>query len=573
MEERKINVLVVDDETELLEVLKDFFETAAYNLDLCSTGEEAIAHLREKVYDVVVTDINLPGVDGLEVLRLAKELDENVSVILITGNATVFNAIEALRKGAFDYLTKPFDLFDLEKVVQKALERRRLSEENKRLLEHLKKANTELQRHEEILKEQVALATERLKTLYEIGQEITSSLNLNRTLERIMEKSTQLTRSSAGLLLLGEENGNHIQCKLAKGPGIPDQEKLESLSWSGGIVGLAIQTRKPVIENDVSASPDDEPLKGLGARSALVVPLLQEGRVQGLIVVLDKTTGPFLPADEEILTLFASQAAIAIHNARVFEKIKELDRMKSDFVAVVSHELRTPLTSIKGSLEILADERYFQVSEQQAELLEICRANVDRLESLINDILDFSKLESSRLSTNMALTDLGRVLRNAAASLETMVKSRKQRLVVEIPEEMPTMLVDEMRIVQVVNNLVSNAMKFSEEGTTITLRAEALPDGVVVSIQDQGVGIAPENLDKLFQKFSQVDSSSTRKAGGTGLGLIISKGIVEEHGGRIWVESEVGKGSTFSFWLPLPRTLSKDDEKPGDRSEPTSSAA
>jgi signal transduction histidine kinase/DNA-binding response OmpR family regulator len=580
-EGRKTSVLVVDDETELLEVLKDFFELTTYDLVLASTGEDAIAHLKERTFDVVLTDINLPGVDGLEVLRSAKELDPEVSVILITGNASVFNAVEALRKGAFDYITKPFDLFDLEKVIQKALERRRLSEENRRLLVNLKEANTELQRHEEKLKQQVDLATERITTLYEIGKEISSSLNLNRTLERIVEKSTQLTHSSAGLLLLSEDEGKSLQCRLAQGPAVSRWKSLDSVTIPSGLIGRAVSTKGPVVSNDLAGAAADEPLKTLGARSALIVPLEQDGDVQGVIVVLDKSTGPFTPSDEDVLALFASQAAIAIHNARIYEKIMELDRLKSDFVAVVSHELRTPLTSIKGSLEILTDERYFKIPAQQSELLRISRANVDRLEALINDILDFSKLESSKLSTNIALADLGAVLKGALANLETLASGRNLRLVCEIPGDLPMLNIDEMRIVQVINNLVSNAVKFSEEGEPITIRAELEDEGIVVSIEDRGVGISKENLSKLFQKFSQVDSSSTRKTGGTGLGLIISKGIVEEHGGRIWVESQVGKGSTFRFWIPgpgheiaaPPRPAAGEGTSSDDGSEEAQSAA
>ncbi|MBU1701698.1 MAG: response regulator [Candidatus Eisenbacteria bacterium] len=578
MEKEATRVLVVDDEVELLDVLKDFFQMTSHELVLSSTGEEAIVQLGEQSFDVVLTDINLPGVDGLEVLRVAKEMDPDVPVILITGNASVFNAVEALRKGAFDYITKPFDLFDLEKVIDRALERRRLAEENRRLLENLKRANMELQRHEENLRDKVALATEQIKTLYEIGKEITSSLDLDRTLEKIVEKSIQLTRSSSGLLLLAEERGKAYQCQWARGPVIPDHESLEQLEWRRGLTGLAISQGQPVIENDLSLAMEGEPLHVLGATSALIVPLIQDGSVQGLIVVLDKSQDPFLPSDEEVLTLFASQAAIAIHNARIYEKIMELDRLKSDFVAVVSHELRTPLTSIKGSLEILGDERYFDIPPQQSELLQISQTNVERLESLINDILDFSKLESSRLSNNFLLADLGMVLRNATDSLETMVLNRGLKMEIQIADSIPKLNIDEMRVVQVVNNLVSNAVKFSDDGGVITIRAEMAENGAVISIIDQGVGISEENQTKLFRKFGQLDSSSTRKAGGTGLGLIISKGIVEEHGGRIWVESEPGKGSKFSFWLPLPGAAIQASQKPEptderDASDPGEEAA
>jgi signal transduction histidine kinase len=248
--------------------------------------------------------------------------------------------------------------------------------------------------------------------------------------------------------------------------------------------------------------------------------------------------------------MFASQASIAVTNAILYERTRELDRLKSEFVAVVSHEVRTPLTSIKGSLELLGDERFHTLPPPQKELLQICQANTERLISLINDILDFSKLEASKFTLNLEETDLLKVLTEAVENIRSLAEMRKIRVDIHVEGTVGSAEVDPMRVSQVMTNLLGNAIKFSAEKSTVEVWARGADDDVEISIRDRGRGISPKDVSRLFQRFGQLDSSNTRKAGGTGLGLVISKGIVEQHGGRIWVDSQPGVGSTFSFSLP-----------------------
>jgi signal transduction histidine kinase len=289
---------------------------------------------------------------------------------------------------------------------------------------------------------------------------------------------------------------------------------------------------------------------GLGFRTYLAVPMLAEGQVIGVLAVLDKAEG-FGPDDETFLTSFASQAAIAVVNSQLYEHTKSLDRLKSEFVAVVSHEIRTPLTSVKGALELLSDERYFDHNEQQTKLLTIAHANAERLLVLINDILDFSKLENASLPMIIERQRLEPVVEQAVNNLRNLVEERKIQIAMEFTTDLPDLMLDSNRIAQVVTNLLSNAIKFSPVGGRIEVTAEYADDGVRVGVRDHGEGIAAPDLPKLFRKFSQIDSTSTRKAGGTGLGLVICRGIVEQHGGKIWVESAIGEGSAFYFTLPL----------------------
>jgi signal transduction histidine kinase len=227
-----------------------------------------------------------------------------------------------------------------------------------------------------------------------------------------------------------------------------------------------------------------------------------------------------------------------------------LDRLKSDFVAVVSHEIRTPLTSVKGALELLSDVRYFQNTEQQGKLLTIAHANAERLLLLINDILDFSKLESASLPMTIERQRLEPVVQQATQNLRMLLEERRIKLELSLPEQLPDALLDAHRITQVVTNLLSNAIKFSPAGGDVRIEASVVDRVLRLSVRDHGDGIAAKDLPKLFKKFQQIDSGSTRKVGGTGLGLVICKGIIEQHGGRIGVESEPGEGSTFWFTLP-----------------------
>jgi two-component system, NtrC family, sensor kinase len=267
-------------------------------------------------------------------------------------------------------------------------------------------------------------------------------------------------------------------------------------------------------------------------------------------------------------------ASIAIRNVRSYEKARELDRLKSEFVAVVSHEVRTPLTSIKGSLEILTDPHYFEVPAPQMELLGICQANVERLELLINGILDFSKLESGKLSTSFSEVDLRGLLESAVSDMQSLASRSQIQVRLETEDPLPNLWADDLRVTQVISNLMSNAIKFSKPKGEILLRAVKDRGGVRVDVVDHGIGIGAEDIPKLFLKFQQLDSSNTRKAGGTGLGLAISKGIVEEHGGSIWIASEKGVGSTFSFWLPpLEEGRAKHPPSPPEESAFSSKAA
>ncbi|HEY3368063.1 MAG TPA: response regulator [Symbiobacteriaceae bacterium] len=240
-----------------------------------------------------------------------------------------------------------------------------------------------------------------------------------------------------------------------------------------------------------------------------------------------------------------------IYVYRDITKETEVDRMKSEFIATVSHELRTPMTSIKGSLGLVLGGIAGPLPDEAKELLAIAQNNTDRLIRLINDILDISRIEAGKMEIRKQPLNIPDAVTRAVRELEGFANQREIAVRTDLPDILPRAMADSDRLQQVLVNLLSNAIKFSESKTEVEVTAGLEAGELRIRVLDHGPGIPKEHLDQIFEKFHRVDNASTRKTGGTGLGLAICKAIVEEHGGRIWAESEVGKGSTFTFTLPV----------------------
>jgi signal transduction histidine kinase len=239
--------------------------------------------------------------------------------------------------------------------------------------------------------------------------------------------------------------------------------------------------------------------------------------------------------------------------ARDITRPREVDRMKDEFLSVVSHELRTPLTAVRGSLGLLASGKMGKLEERGQRMIEIAEQNSDRLVRLINDILDLEKIESGKEEMKREEVELARLVGEVLESMQPLAESAGVKLAAAAVAGV-RVVADPDRILQVLTNLISNAVKFSMPGSTVSVRVEARRDDVLVSVRDEGRGIPSDKLEAVFERFQQVDSSDARQKGGTGLGLPIARSIVQLHGGRLWAESELGKGSTFSFTLPRPES-------------------
>ena len=410
---------------------------------------------------------------------------------------------------------------------------------------------------------QLSRSVGELKALGEVGQAVSSTLDLETVLSTIVTRATQLAGMDAGAIYEYDEEREEFFLHTADrfSDELVEALRASPIRKGEGALGRLAVTREPVQVRDIAdagvyQSRVRKILLGLGHRSLLAVPLLREDRVMGGLTVNRKTPGEFAPEVVALLQTFASQSALAIQNARLFREIKEksreletASRHKSEFLANMSHELRTPLNAIIGFSEVLSEKLFGEINAKQEEYIADILQSGRHLLSLINDILDLSKIEAGRMELERTTFHLPNAIENAL----TLVRERAQRhgitLGRTIDDRLGIIDADERKVKQVLLNLLSNALKFTPEGGRIDVRAAARDDGVEISVTDTGVGIAPEDQEAVFEEFRQVGTAS-KKVEGTGLGLAISRKFIELHGGRIWVESQVGKGSTFAFTLP-----------------------
>jgi signal transduction histidine kinase len=327
-------------------------------------------------------------------------------------------------------------------------------------------------------------------------------------------------------------------------------------------MGRAAETREPTQIADIAA-PDAyqshirDTLLRAGYRALLSVPLLREGEIIGSLSLNRHTSGEFPPEAVEVLKTFATQSALAIQNARLFREIADKSRQleaasqhKSEFLANMSHELRTPLNAIIGFSEVLAQGMFGEINEKQTEYLHDILESGRHLLSLINDILDLSKIEAGRMELEVNEFDLPQAIQNALTLVRERALRRGIALHHVIDDRVSDVRADERKVKQVLLNLLSNAIKFTPEGGRIEVRAASTDGMVEVSVADTGIGIAPEDQETVFEEFRQVGTAD-KKAEGTGLGLALPRRFIQLHGGQIWLRSEVGRGSTFTFTLPI----------------------
>jgi signal transduction histidine kinase len=312
-----------------------------------------------------------------------------------------------------------------------------------------------------------------------------------------------------------------------------------------------------IAEEGAYTGPLRDVLLRTGNRALLGVPLLHEDRLVGALTVNRKSPGRFAPETIALLTTFASQSALAIQNARLFREIAEKSREleaaskhKSEFLANMSHELRTPLNAILGFSEVLQEGMFGEVNEKQSEYLHDILESGRHLLSLINDILDLSKIEAGRMELDVADFDLPNAIENSLILVRERASRRGIALGHAVDASLGTVRADERKLKQVLLNLLSNALKFTPEGGRVDVRAEGRGDVAEISVTDTGVGIAPEDLETIFEEFRQVGAVE-KKVEGTGLGLALARRFIELHGGTMWVKSEVGSGSVFAFTLPI----------------------
>jgi two-component system, NtrC family, sensor kinase len=404
-----------------------------------------------------------------------------------------------------------------------------------------------------------------MKALSEVGQAVSSSLDLETVLATIVARAVELAGTDCGVIYEYDEATEEFNLRASHHMEAEAVETLRAarIRLGEGATGQAASTRTPVQIVDTfepreqAVSRVRPVLNRLGYRSLLTVPILRDHQIMGGLTVWRRQVGKFEPEVVNLLQTFATQSALAIHNARLFREIEDKSRQieaanrhKSEFLANMSHELRTPLNAIIGFSEVLGERMFGELNEKQAEYTDDILSSGRHLLSLINEILDLSKVEAGRMELEVATFDLPLAIDNARTFVRERATKHGINLDVTVDERLGEFVGDERKIKQVLLNLLSNAVKFTPEGGRIGINARQADGSVEISVSDTGIGISPEDQAKIFEEFRQVGSDYAHKTEGTGLGLTLAKKFVELHGGRIWVQSEVGKGSTFSFTLP-----------------------
>jgi signal transduction histidine kinase len=300
-----------------------------------------------------------------------------------------------------------------------------------------------------------------------------------------------------------------------------------------------------------------------GTKTQVVIPIRRTNQVIGLIL-LESTQSDHQPKETiDFLSRLSDHAAIAISNAQLYADLQSANIAKSDFVSLVSHELKTPMTSIRGYADLLAQGVVGPINEVQTNFLNTIRSNVNRMATLVSDLADVSRIEAGRMRLEFSALSLDEVIQEVVRSQQGQIDEKKQTLNENIPLDLPLVWGDLNRVTQVLTNLLSNANKYTPPEGSITITAARAdnqwdaagpPQVVCVSVQDTGFGISPKDQEKIFQKFFRSEDQNIRETVGTGLGLNITRHLVEMQGGRIWFESELGKGTTFHFTIPVAAT-------------------
>jgi signal transduction histidine kinase/CheY-like chemotaxis protein len=479
--------------------------------------------------------------------QVAKEFfaalgSQTVSFVPMTAGTTPIGVLVATSNSAVEF--DPEELQTLQVVADSlsvAIERQRLlTETQQRALE--------------------------LQAAAEIARDTTSTLSLEELLHRIVTSLKDRFGFYHSAIYMLDATENYVQIQEATGrAGLEMKQQQHKVAiGSKSVIGSCVANGAPVVINDTTQSPLYYANPSLpDTRSELCLPLKIGSKVIGALDLHANQVEGFTESELTVFQILTDQISVAIDNARAYqvsqqavEEMRELDRVKSQFLANMSHELRTPLNSVIGFSRVILKGIDGPINDVQKQDISSIYSSGLHLLTMINEILDMSKIEAGKMELQLEKISIGDVVNGALTTASGLVKDKPIQLVQKIPTDLPAVNADEIRINQVIINLVSNAVKFTEKGT-ITLEASTTrsPEGkpeLMITVSDTGIGIAPEDQSKLFQRFSQVDDSPTRKTGGTGLGLSICRSLVELHGGRIGLlSSEVGKGSTFYFTLPL----------------------
>lgn len=527
----------MDDNEGLNQSTGYLLESRGHESSSAYSGKDAMEKLEGESFDLVLLDIKLPDISGIDLLAMIKERHPDIGCIMITGYSSADTAIESLNLEAEAYLTKPIDAVDLFEIVERAARKR-----ERRAYE------------------------ERLAALHNHAIGL-SGIN---TLKGVAELTVDTIESVFGfnrISFLLVKDG-----KLIKLDGIPEKSR-RSLGLNGpGITVRAANTGKTQLVPDIRLDEDYVP--GLhndllnSSISELAVPVRIGGQAVAVINVESPEEDFFDDTDRKLMELLAESVSSAIERLRrvealekmvderteelrkAYDELKALDKVKDQFIGMAAHELRTPLTSIKGYIDFVLGGSVGEISDSIRQMLVIVQRNTRRLESLTDDLLDQQRLECGKMEIEHELLQVPDLLGHIEEEISPIIENKNQRLEMLIHNGVNTIEADKKKLSQVLINLLTNASKFSSENSDIVLTVEDKISCLKFSVKDEGFGLSEEDICKLFKPFPEIERPSVTEKS-TGLGLSICKGIVNLHGGDIWAESKGrGRGSVFTFTLP-----------------------
>ncbi len=418
-----------------------------------------------------------------------------------------------------------------------------------------------------------------LEALGEVGKAVSSSLDLDQVLAAIVMNAVRLSDTDGGSIMEYDEADRIFSVRSAYGTDSRVLERLRNtrIELSSTLVGRATLEARPIEVPDLDGIALDPHLQTLyddGWRSVMAVPMLRESRIVGALVVRRKRIGGFSEETLDLLQSFAAQSALAIHNARLFRELEiksaELEvagRHKSEFLASMSHELRTPLNAVIGFSEVLLERMFGDLNERQEEYIRDIWSSGKHLLELITEILDLSKVEAGKMELELSTFSIPAALEYGMSLLRERAAQHRIDLFLVVDPGLDVVETDELRFKQVLLNLLTNAVKFTPDGGSIRVSATGEAGELVVAVTDTGIGVPPQDQERIFESFQQGGRGATQEEG-TGLGLTLCRRIVELMGGRLWLESAGGQGSTFAFAVPLP-SVRGDDRTADAADEPT----
>ena len=487
-----VTVLVVDDEKGIRDGSERIISRMGCNALTAQNGEEGLDIIGRADVAIVLLDLKMPGIDGMEVLKRIQAMDREILVIVITGFATIETAIEAMKRGAYDFIPKPFEPDQLRIVVNRAREKIQLQ------------------------KDTVKLQAERRRTLADLGTE-KSRIH---TIVDSIPNGIVVTNTDGQVVLMNPAFCRLVDLAVDTATGGP----ISAYIPDEGLCRLIVE-----ISRGLHVDFDDIPSYEFSFGGDRF--LMARGR-------------PVL--GERQACLGAVVTLIDITNMKV------LDRLKSEFVAKVSHELRSPLSTIHEQLALVLNDLMGQLSESEEHLLARAKEKTQGLISTIGDLLDLSRIESGTTCQEPKPVQLEDLLGNIVDFLGTRARTKKQMLTLDRPAgPLPTIKADPLALESIFGNLIANAINYTQNGGEITVKADMTGINLRVRVTDNGFGIEARYLDKIFERFFRVKNDKTRFITGTGLGLPIVKGLVEALNGRISVESLPDKGTTFTVLLPV----------------------